>query len=87
MIIGKVKSESEVVSLSNPMDCSPPGSSVYGIFQAEVLHYLIPNSDFSRRKINRKHCKSSSLSLRFPSGPAHRTLVFLVGIYFSNKGG
>ena len=31
----KVKSESEVVS--DPMDCSPPGSSVYGIFQARVL--------------------------------------------------
>ena len=34
----KVKSESEVAqscpTLSNPMDCSPPGSSVHGIFQA-----------------------------------------------------
>ena len=37
----KVKSESEVaqscLTLSNPMDCSPPGSSVHGIFQARVL--------------------------------------------------
>ena len=35
----KVKSESEVTqscpTLSNPMDCSPPGSSVHGIFQQE----------------------------------------------------
>ena len=34
----KVKSESEVAqscpTLSDPMDCSPPGSSVRGIFQA-----------------------------------------------------
>ena len=34
----KVKSESEVaqlcLTLSDPMDCSPPGSSVHGIFQA-----------------------------------------------------
>ena len=33
----KVKSESEVarscLTLSDPMDCSPPGSSVHGIFQ------------------------------------------------------
>ena len=33
----KVKSESEVVqlcpTLSDPMDCSPPGSSIHGIFQ------------------------------------------------------
>ena len=37
----KVKSESEVAqscpTLSNPMDCSPPGSSIHGIFQARVL--------------------------------------------------
>ena len=37
----KVKSESEVAqscpTLSNPMDCSLPGSSVHGIFQARVL--------------------------------------------------
>ena len=37
----KVKSESEVTqscpTLSDPMDCSPPGSSAHGIFQARVL--------------------------------------------------
>ena len=37
----KVKSESEVAqlcpTLSDPMDCSLPGSSVHGIFQAKVL--------------------------------------------------
>ena len=37
----KVKSESEVaqscVTLSDPMDCSLPGSSVHGTFQARVL--------------------------------------------------
>ena len=36
----KVKSEREVAqscpTLSDPMDCSPPGSSVHGIFQARV---------------------------------------------------
>ena len=39
----KVKGESEVaqscLTLSDPMDCSPPGSSVHGIFQAEVLEW------------------------------------------------
>ena len=37
----KVKSEREVSqscpTLCNPTDCSPPGSSVHGIFQARVL--------------------------------------------------
>ena len=39
----KVKSESEVAqlcpTLSYPMDCSPPGSSIHGIFQARVLRW------------------------------------------------
>ena len=39
----KVKSESEVAQLcltpSNPMDCSLPGSSIHGIFQAKVLEW------------------------------------------------
>ena len=37
----KVKSERKVaqlcLTLSDPMDCSPPGSSIHGIFQARVL--------------------------------------------------
>ena len=39
----KVKSESEVTqscpSLSDPMDCSLPGSSIHRIFQARVLEW------------------------------------------------
>ena len=39
----KVESESEVAqscpTLSDPMDCSLPGSSIHGIFQARVLEW------------------------------------------------
>ena len=39
----KMKSESEVaqscLTLSDPMDCSLPGSSIHGIFQARVLEW------------------------------------------------
>ena len=39
----KVKSESEVTqscpTVRDPMDCSPPGSPVHGIFQARVLEW------------------------------------------------
>ena len=39
----KVKSDSEVAqsfrTLSDPMDCSLPGSSIHGIFQARVLEW------------------------------------------------
>ena len=48
----KLKSESEVAqscpTLSDPMDCSLPGSSVHGIFQARVLEWCaIAFSHFS----------------------------------------
>ena len=50
----KVKSESEVAhscpTLSDPMDCSLPGSSIHGIFQATVLEcgaIAFSQSDFS----------------------------------------
>ena len=40
----KVKSQSEVAqsfpTLSDPMDCSLPGSYVHGIFQARVLEWV-----------------------------------------------
>ena len=39
----KVKSESEIAwscpTLHDPMDCSLPGSSIHGIFQARVLEW------------------------------------------------
>ena len=39
-----VNSEREVaqscLTLSDPMDCSPPGSSIHGIFQARVLEWI-----------------------------------------------
>ena len=41
------ESESQVaqlcLTLSDPMDCSPPGSSVHGIFQARVLAHANNN--------------------------------------------
>ena len=54
----KVESESDAQScltLSNPMDCSLPGSSVPGIFQARVLEWIAIS--FSRGYSRpRKHC-------------------------------
>ena len=54
----KVKSESEVVqpcpTLSDPMDCSLPASSVHGIFQARVLEWgaIAFSQKTSRPKLN-----------------------------------
>ena len=52
----KVKSESEVAqscpTLSDPMDCSLPGSSVHGIFQARVPEWgAIAFSDLAVKSV------------------------------------
>ena len=49
----KVKSESEVAqscpTLSDPMDCSLPGSSIHGIFQARVLEWgQVPSNNLGK---------------------------------------
>ena len=53
----KVKSESEVAqscpTLSDPMDCSPPGSSIHGVFQARVLDWGA--IAFSARSYSHRH--------------------------------
>ena len=36
----KVKLLQSCPTLCDPMDCSPPGSSVHGIFQARVLEWV-----------------------------------------------
>ena len=52
----KVKSESEVAqscpTLSDPMDCSLPGSSAHEIFQARVLEWIAIAFSRLRLKIN-----------------------------------
>ena len=69
----KVKSESEVAqscpTLRDPMDCSLPGSSVHGIFQARVLEWVaIAFSDKFNKDVKKKrleevgdHSSASSL--------------------------
>ena len=46
-------SRSVVYDSSDPMDCSLPGSSIYGIFQAKVLEWgAIAFSDSGTKKGN-----------------------------------
>ena len=97
----KVKSESEVAqlcpTLSNPMDCSLPGSSIPGIFQARILEWV------AIRELQRSGCgkwksKSKSLSRVWLfvspwtspwSSPGHNTgvgrLSVLQGIFPTEK--
>ena len=66
----KVKSESEVAqscpTLSDPMDCSLPGSSVHGIFQARVLEWVaIAFSDMEPYDISLPHDISYMWNLKY----------------------
>ena len=40
MSVSKVFVAQSCPTLCNPVDCSPPGSSVYGIFQARILEWV-----------------------------------------------
>ena len=69
----KAKSESEVVQScptpSDPMDCSLPGSSVHGIFQARVLKWGA--IAFS----GRSSIQSAKIRLRADCGSDHELLI------------
>ena len=75
----KVTGESEVtqscLTLSNPMDCSLPGSSIHGIFQARVLEWgAIAFSNYSAY-YRAKSCLG--LSLVFWSHGSAKSLKFI----------
>ena len=72
----KEKSESEVAqscpTLSDPMDCSLPGSSVHGIFQARVLEWGA--IAFSELSTAQHQVTEAALLLGFPSHFGHLIL-------------
>ena len=57
---GMAKKIINAACFCNPMDCSPPGSSIHGIFQARVLewvplpspHALRDSSDYNEHRTN-----------------------------------
>ena len=65
------KSESEVSqlcpTLSDPMDCSLPGSSIHGIFQAIVLEWIAIS--FSRGDLPNPGIEPRSPALQMDSLP------------------
>ena len=64
----KVKSESEVAqscpTLSDPMDFSPLGSSIHGIFQARVLEWgAIAFSTYTTKELKIKTVRGEILAI------------------------
>ena len=69
----KVKSESEVaqscLTLSDPMDCSLPGSSIHEIFQARVLEWGViafsASSQYPELNAQRSQTDEKSFGMHF----------------------
>ena len=63
------ESESEVaqscLTLWDPMDCSPPGSSIHGILQARTLEWVVISSSHAWKwKVNVKSLSGVGLLAR-----------------------
>ena len=71
----KVKSLSRV-RLCDPMDCSPPGSSVHGILQARILEWVaISFSRGSSRPRDQTQVSHIALTSEPPGGKARMNAV------------
>ena len=83
----KVKSEREVSqscpTLSDPKDCSLPGSSIHGIFQARVLEWgaIAFSIEYLR------HCiiPSRQLVFKFKKKKTCKDCMYFIGIHFLDK--
>ena len=80
----KVKSESEVAqscpTLSDPMDCSLPGSSIHGIFQARVLEWGAIAFSVTKFREPVKRGKDFSTFTESMSHCINHAVITLVGI-------
>ena len=86
----KAKSESEVTqscpTLRNPKDCSPPGSSIHGIFQARVLEWgAIAFSFWATEGLleTRDHSISPEGWFQNYQIQVHKSLVHILSKYFA----
>ena len=92
----KVKSESEVAQScptpSDPMDCSLPGSSNHGIFQARVLEWGAIAFSNCLCYTNRKYCSSIIPQIIYSASPKNyfssltKTLCLYPKSIHSNSG-
>ena len=85
----KVKVAQLCLTLCNPMDCSPPGSSIHGTLQARTLEWVaIPSSKGSSQPSDRTQvsCLASDSLLFEPPEKVnisllHNSTISFLGIY------
>ena len=80
------KSHQSCLTLCDPMDCSLPGSSVHGIFQARVLEWgAIAFSDAPRHRTNSTQSKSFSLICTKPPNEHEQGTLVITLLSHSSK--
>ena len=88
----KLKNESEVIqscpTCSNPIDHSPPGSSLHGIFQARVLEWgALPSPilaiDYSYQGLSL--CQALQMSLHFITRQLYMVGISIVSHFLHEK--
>ena len=78
-VLVRVKSPQSYLTLCNPMDCSPPCSSVHGILQARILEWVampssrgfFPTQGSNSRLLHRLHWPVVSLPLPPTGKPSY----------------
>ena len=67
------------LTLSNPMDCSPPGSSVHGISQARILEWFAISSSSSSQPRDRTQ-SSAFAGVFFTTEPLEKPQITILGL-------
>ena len=79
------ESEREVaqscLTLSDPMDCSPPGSSIHGIFQARVLEWGAIAFSGTRHSSQKSHGSEKQVAEAIPKMGSFRLVGHSSGLY------
>ena len=73
------------IQLCNPMDCSPPGSSVHGILQARILEWVaipfspgdLPDAEIEPVFLCPLHWQAGSLPFAPPGKPIYYVYVYI----------
>ena len=74
------------LTLWDPMDCNPPGSSVHGILQARIVEWVaMPSSrgPSNLHVLHLQHWQAGSLPLALPGSPPPPNPI---GQWFTTKG-
>ena len=75
------------LTLCNPIDCSPPDSSVHGIFQARILEWVVTaysrGSSYPRDQTHLLHWQVDSLPL-VPSGKPRPVPALVLNTHVTN---